>query len=149
MLLGNQQVWWDWWLLWLLQSLLSILIRGLQWFLMPFCFIIWTVFLFCHLILPSFLLYVCLLFLLCSHVLFNPSINCLISFCDTVNSTTSSFSIPVNRWKFSSVCTIRVYIRTLAFFSTCEMSWPYNWRDSGWAPILYNHLLYVSSGLIC
>ena len=90
--------------------------KWLRWLGWYFCLIhcglvLCNIFLLCLLTLPFFLLYICFLFLFHSQILINASINCLISFCDTVNTIASSFSTSNNCWNSPFVCTSKVHIR--------------------------------------
>ena len=106
------QCWQYYWLLWLLQllgllGLLVIVLSNRLWwssFLIHHC-----LFHLCLLILSLLHLCNCLL-LLCSQILSNPSTNCPIFFCNMGNTTTSSFSMPINCWYSSSVFTISALI---------------------------------------
>ena len=96
--------WWYYWPLWWLKLLLIILSMGLWWCpsLIHYC-------LPCLLILPLVHLCIGLLFLICCWILSNLFINCQISFFYMVNTT--SFSVSVDCWYSSSVCTINVYVK--------------------------------------
>ena len=123
----------------LLSSLLSSLLFSLStwlWWCSWSCLMRYILFLS-----TNFSFYVSIFSFLCSWILLNCSIKCLIYSCGTINTIVSSFSISVNCWKSSSVCTTKVYIRKPDFSSTCELSQLYSWRDPRWLAILLWELL--------
>ena len=81
---------------------------------------------------------ICLFFFIVCWTYLSPSINCLMSFCDTLNTTASYFFISVNCWNCSSVWTTKAYIGKPLFCSTCKMSQLYTWRHLGCPYVMYS-----------